>query len=723
MGAGYSFNKRVAVQDETTALGLFYTFNFTGTGVTATDAGNGVVNVTIGGSTTAWLYDGNTVGSEKYIGTNDAFDFPIYSNGTRRITVKTGGFTGFRTTSPLTTVHILSDNTVTNTLDALTLGSQGTGITSSFTGIMWNCWVNNFAPNPCIHTYATFDSANDADSRFTIATRDGSGGFQDTMSLQLGKVGIGVTQPVSILQLVENTSATLRGLVMDNSFAGTSSSKYYTRKSRSGGVITTADVLGNWTSAGHDGTSYVDAANITMTSTGTIGTGIVPGQIIFRTATSVGTLTQALLIDSDQSVTFAGNAFAPNLVGGTAVGSKINYKSTTGAGTVTGIGHNFIGGTNGATTLFTINNQGDAVLTLSLTVPTHYGGTAVGSNLTYISTTGAGTAAAAAHTFAGGTNGGTVITTMLNNGNVGIGISPTYFLDVAPGTAMAGACMSIRLLANGASASSSFANIDFIVPTTGLAAQIFHTATNYSSAGSAIVANQFCIYGETAAGLSLGASSTSGVIELVTGGGLTANKRIIIGAKGTQVHTLSASTSGAVTSYSFTCPANTGQTAGTETIGYDINLGSVQHASNTNITTQRGFRIVAPTYSSANATSTITNAATFAITAAPTAGTNTAITNAYALWIQAGQSQFDGNISIGDTFNIVASGTTGSKFGTATSQKFSFWNATPIVQPTTAIAAATFVTNTSGIINDTATWDGYTIGQVVKALRNFGILA
>lgn len=57
------------------------------------------------------------------------------------------------------------------------------------------------------------------------------------------------------------------------------------------------------------------------------------------------------------------------------------------------------------------------------------------------------------------------------------------------------------------------------------------------------------------------------------------------------------------------------------------------------------------------------------------------------------------------------------------SKKFSLWNATPIVQPTTAVAAATFVTNTSLIANDTATFDGYTIGQVVKALRNIGVLA
>lgn len=54
--------------------------------------------------------------------------------------------------------------------------------------------------------------------------------------------------------------------------------------------------------------------------------------------------------------------------------------------------------------------------------------------------------------------------------------------------------------------------------------------------------------------------------------------------------------------------------------------------------------------------------------------------------------------------------------------KVGVYGVTPIVRPTTAIAAATFVTNTSLIANDTATFDGYTIGQIVKALRNIGIL-
>ena len=51
-----------------------------------------------------------------------------------------------------------------------------------------------------------------------------------------------------------------------------------------------------------------------------------------------------------------------------------------------------------------------------------------------------------------------------------------------------------------------------------------------------------------------------------------------------------------------------------------------------------------------------------------------------------------------------------------------FYGTTPTAQATTGGASATFTANTSGIADDTATFDGYTIGQVVKALRNLGLL-
>lgn len=82
-----------------------------------------------------------------------------------------------------------------------------------------------------------------------------------------------------------------------------------------------------------------------------------------------------------------------------------------------------------------------------------------------------------------------------------------------------------------------------------------------------------------------------------------------------------------------------------------------------------------------------------------------------------------GNTTWGDAVNMVFNTTTGTKIGTATTQKLAFWNAAPIVQPTTAVAAATRVGGGGTTVTDTDTFDGYTIAQVVKALRNTGLLA
>mgnify|MGYP000647435179 CR=1 FL=1 len=80
-------------------------------------------------------------------------------------------------------------------------------------------------------------------------------------------------------------------------------------------------------------------------------------------------------------------------------------------------------------------------------------------------------------------------------------------------------------------------------------------------------------------------------------------------------------------------------------------------------------------------------------------------------------------MTITNAVNIVLSASTGTKIGTATSQKLSLWNAAPDIQPTTAITAAAFVANTSGIANDSATFGNYTIGQIVAALKRLGALA
>ena len=90
-------------------------------------------------------------------------------------------------------------------------------------------------------------------------------------------------------------------------------------------------------------------------------------------------------------------------------------------------------------------------------------------------------------------------------------------------------------------------------------------------------------------------------------------------------------------------PGNsTAQTASTEISNFSYPTFSRQWSTGA-LTTQREHLIAAPTYTFVGA-STITNAATVAVTAAPIASTNATITNAYALWVQADKSRFDGRV-------------------------------------------------------------------------------
>lgn len=93
--------------------------------------------------------------------------------------------------------------------------------------------------------------------------------------------------------------------------------------------------------------------------------------------------------------------------------------------------------------------------------------------------------------------------------------------------------------------------------------------------------------------------------------------------------------SGTQTAFTLTGAANTSQTASTEVIDANFNLArTVQFATGAK-TTQRAMLVQAPTYTAVGAT-TITNAATFAISGAPVASTNVTITNAYAINVESG---------------------------------------------------------------------------------------
>ena len=97
--------------------------------------------------------------------------------------------------------------------------------------------------------------------------------------------------------------------------------------------------------------------------------------------------------------------------------------------------------------------------------------------------------------------------------------------------------------------------------------------------------------------------------------------------------------------WTFNKTAETGRTASTEVNEFLLDLDATQQWATGALTTQRTTLIKAQTLSFVGA-STVTNAATLAIDAAPIAGTNATITNAYALWVQAGKTKLDGGVEI-----------------------------------------------------------------------------
>jgi hypothetical protein len=88
-----------------------------------------------------------------------------------------------------------------------------------------------------------------------------------------------------------------------------------------------------------------------------------------------------------------------------------------------------------------------------------------------------------------------------------------------------------------------------------------------------------------------------------------------------------------------------------------------------------------------------------------------------------GTARIQNDLTISDTRNIILATTTGTKIGTATTQKLAFYGSTPVSQLTTAVSAATLVGGGGTALTDTDTFDGYTLKQIVAALRQLGLLA
>ena len=93
-----------------------------------------------------------------------------------------------------------------------------------------------------------------------------------------------------------------------------------------------------------------------------------------------------------------------------------------------------------------------------------------------------------------------------------------------------------------------------------------------------------------------------------------------------------------------------------------------------------------------------------------------------------GANTFTGAQTLSDV-DIVLGTTTGTKFGTATTQKLGFYNATPVAQQATTGTTTGFTANTGTTVHNESTFTGgsgtkaYRVSDIVLALKNLGLLA
>lgn len=103
-------------------------------------------------------------------------------------------------------------------------------------------------------------------------------------------------------------------------------------------------------------------------------------------------------------------------------------------------------------------------------------------------------------------------------------------------------------------------------------------------------------------------------------------------------------------------------------------------------------------------------------------------TTAFTIANSTGITTFATNITL-SAKNIVTDTTTGTKIGTAATQKLGFYNATPVVQYSTVGTVTGFTAGSGTAVLDDSTFTGgvgskaYTVGDIVKALKTLGIIA
>jgi hypothetical protein len=230
-------------------------------------------------------------------------------------------------------------------------------------------------------------------------------------------------------------------------------------------------------------------------------------------------------------------------------------------------------------------------------------------------------------------------------------------------------------------------------------------------------ANDAYVY-TSSGNFAIGTASAGKNVVIFSGGTLAANIRASFTDTGIFL-TPALSNAGANTGLTFTGAANTAVTLGTEDSDVTFNLTRTVQWATGALATQRAFVVTAPTYAFVGA-STLSDAATVAITGAPVQGTNATITRSSALWVQSGvvriqnaatqdgillQGRAGGTSNFYTTIipgtltasNTLTTPVTGGTItvGTGAANQVAYWSGTNVV---TGNAALTFTTTSGALL-------------------------
>lgn len=248
--------------------------------------------------------------------------------------------------------------------------------------------------------------------------------------------------------------------------------------------------------------------------------------------------------------------------------------------------------------------------------------------------------------------------------------------------------------------------------TTALVFQEWNVASYTNGSGLSLSGNTFSIANGGVTAAMLASTTGSGAVVLETSPTFVTQitTPLINGSSGILNFANVAQTSGAITSYTFTAPNHTNQTAGANIPAFRLTPGSLQKATGA-VTTQHAVVIASPTYSFVGA-STQTNTWTLWVNQ-PTAGTLATLTNRFSLGTDGNISIGGGSVYIGQTSGF--STTNYNLFGSAT---LSYLNAGSGGSVQVRIADAQLALFQAGITTFTALAQTADVGDTFRFTRN-----